>query len=588
MCIVHQEDAFIQLESIRLLNALLKNSTESYAWMLNLSSENVTVLCLLASLYTENADLRAAVLETAEILSTSLGVAISAELTYLELVKYILQHREEILLDHEQLPSCIYTFLSRDSDVQSLLPVSIRCFTGAYHDALLECITNESTPLAVTASVLPVIDYLKDESVIMKLIPLADRILRNSDNLNGHSSVILRNVIEKFNVNAKNIFKNEAAFSFVDLCMTNSARILVQNQDRVDCVGTILLQKLSVDIYDVLESDVQKYLLGAALKLSARNDRVNLVGAANSFVKKIRLNCDHVVPYLEKMKNSTDKSLTTGEESSAAHSVDEESDTAWSVGVALLEMLQNKKKIYNCQVIVPYLFEVLQKCCEVDDHVPVEYAKQVCLSCISNCAQKLANEDAEKLEKLFNVELIVNCIRTSSNSQTHHHALMLLAHCATFATNQVLHNIMAIFTFMGSSVLRQDDAFSFQIISNILETIVPLLVIEGTNKEEFSFSSICAVLKVFAGSIPDIPDHRRVPLLVKLMKILRDGEFSHVLLILAMEHCCKLTPTNSKTMAAMYLEVLQEVLSQLPMSVTLSCFYQVLIFTNSLPHNLGE
>jgi hypothetical protein len=40
----------------------------------------------------------------------------------------------------------------------------------------------------------------------------------------------------------------------------------------------------------------------------------------------------------------------------------------------------------------------------------------------------------------------------------------------------VLHNIMAIFTFMGSSILRQDDAYSFQVISKIVDTIIPILV----------------------------------------------------------------------------------------------------------------
>ena len=41
---------------------------------------------------------------------------------------------------------------------------------------------------------------------------------------------------------------------------------------------------------------------------------------------------------------------------------------------------------------------------------------------------------------------------------------------------QVLHNIMAIFTFMGSSILRQDDAYSYQIISKIVDTIIPILI----------------------------------------------------------------------------------------------------------------
>jgi U3 small nucleolar RNA-associated protein 10 len=39
-----------------------------------------------------------------------------------------------------------------------------------------------------------------------------------------------------------------------------------------------------------------------------------------------------------------------------------------------------------------------------------------------------------------------------------------------------LHNVLAIFTFMGSSILRQDDAYSFQVISKIVDTIIPILV----------------------------------------------------------------------------------------------------------------
>ena len=41
---------------------------------------------------------------------------------------------------------------------------------------------------------------------------------------------------------------------------------------------------------------------------------------------------------------------------------------------------------------------------------------------------------------------------------------------------KVLHNIMSIFTFMGMSVLRQDDTYSFQIIKRTVESIIPALI----------------------------------------------------------------------------------------------------------------
>lgn len=39
---------------------------------------------------------------------------------------------------------------------------------------------------------------------------------------------------------------------------------------------------------------------------------------------------------------------------------------------------------------------------------------------------------------------------------------------------------MSVFTFMGDTILKQDDAYSFHIISRILETVIPALVTVST------------------------------------------------------------------------------------------------------------
>ncbi|EDO27546.1 predicted protein, partial [Nematostella vectensis] len=41
---------------------------------------------------------------------------------------------------------------------------------------------------------------------------------------------------------------------------------------------------------------------------------------------------------------------------------------------------------------------------------------------------------------------------------------------------KVLHNVMSIFTFMGANLLRQDDSYSFQIISKTVDTVIPALI----------------------------------------------------------------------------------------------------------------
>ena len=41
---------------------------------------------------------------------------------------------------------------------------------------------------------------------------------------------------------------------------------------------------------------------------------------------------------------------------------------------------------------------------------------------------------------------------------------------------KVLHNVMSIFTFMGASVMRQDDSYSFEVITKTLDTVIPALI----------------------------------------------------------------------------------------------------------------
>ena len=40
----------------------------------------------------------------------------------------------------------------------------------------------------------------------------------------------------------------------------------------------------------------------------------------------------------------------------------------------------------------------------------------------------------------------------------------------------VLQHVMSIFTYMGANIMRQDDMYSFQIITNTLETVVPEII----------------------------------------------------------------------------------------------------------------
>lgn len=45
-----------------------------------------------------------------------------------------------------------------------------------------------------------------------------------------------------------------------------------------------------------------------------------------------------------------------------------------------------------------------------------------------------------------------------------------------FLQEKVLHNIMPIFTFMGASIMRLDDAYSFRVIDKTVQMVIPPLI----------------------------------------------------------------------------------------------------------------
>jgi hypothetical protein len=80
-----------------------------------------------------------------------------------------------------------------------------------------------------------------------------------------------------------------------------------------------------------------------------------------------------------------------------------------------------------------YVCVCVCRCLEFDEQPPVEYSKQLVLSCVLHCCQKLSHEGTSVdtvVKQALNVESVVQCIRASQNPHTHHHALLLLAHVA--------------------------------------------------------------------------------------------------------------------------------------------------------------
>lgn len=54
----------------------------------------------------------------------------------------------------------------------------------------------------------------------------------------------------------------------------------------------------------------------------------------------------------------------------------------------------------------------------------------------------------------------------------------------------LLHNVMAVFTFVGGTMVRQDDTYSFSMIYRTLETVIPALLAVSLNFDNYFVAAI--------------------------------------------------------------------------------------------------
>jgi U3 small nucleolar RNA-associated protein 10 len=209
--------------------------------------------------------------------------------------------------------------------------------------------------------------------------------------------------------------------------------------------------------------------------------------------------------------------------------------------VTVLELVESKT-ITKDEALVKPLFEVLTAMVNADLRdapVSLEYINQLLMSALTRIIHHAEEKGANIEESALRVDIVVQCIRITGNPQTHNQALLLMATIASMFPECVLHNIMPVFTFMGANVLRQDDNYSFQVIQQTLEKILPPLVVssrKSNNDDEAALVlEVKPIIKVFVDALFHIPKHRRLRLFTVLIHTLGEDEFLYAIISLLLE-----------------------------------------------------
>uniref|UniRef100_A0A673MUD9 HEAT repeat-containing protein 1 n=1 Tax=Sinocyclocheilus rhinocerous TaxID=307959 RepID=A0A673MUD9_9TELE len=315
----------------------------------------------------------------------------------------------------------------------------------------------------------------------------------------------------------------------------------------------IALEQITKPFFTALgDEKIQQKILSVLFDLLVGNKNPACAQTINSVFKVIAVDAELVANELmpvDKQKvtatvQQTRRSkMQTRKTQESSGVVPEENVVSWPRVTLILELLQHKKKLRRAQCLVPALFNLLSRCQEPAsaEQENLEYTKQLILSCLLNVCQKLSpdggpiSKDVLEEDK-FNVELVVQCVRISDMPQTHHNALLLLGALAGIFPEKVLHNIMPIFTFMGSNIMRLDDTYSFQVINKTVQAVIPALIKAnegGSGQSEGHMETVVShIVHVFVDALPHVPEHRRLPILSQLMNTLGPSRFLWVLMLL--------------------------------------------------------
>ncbi|XP_075991949.1 HEAT repeat containing 1 homolog l(2)k09022 [Anticarsia gemmatalis] len=598
----------LQLRSLKLLSNFLAVQ-ENQNWLYD---SDVVVLTVLFCLNNPITAIRECALD---IVTKILREEPDKSLIYVQLFEEIMIHRQELLLDHNQVKQVLNTILTQKSQKKVF---SRNCLLK------LTNILNSDTPSHIKSSFLKILSEVSNATTFpyfVQALKSVEKTLKQNE-LNSkftfdiYESNMFKTVYSHINEGTVSTFAKSDVWSSIETGMKEYRECILQEDQTFVSPAVLIMKQIDEEVFNKVPEEKSNDMVYLIASAGAVSNNPSISSVASKVMKKIHLKFSHFKPILEKMLNAVDPAANIPKKKKTTVSMISyqltETDE-WRLGVAFLEFVQSKKKMKLDNSFVSLLFQILKKCLRFEEQSYVEYTKQLILSSLWYFCKKFVDEkDKEQMKSLksvFDVELVVQCIRGTQNPQTHHHALILLSHAAFMLPEQVLHHTMEIFTFMGSSVLRHDDAYSFQIITKIIETLVPILVKldkdidEYTEKElQHLQSRVVPVLRIFADVVLHVPEHRRLPLFKKLIETLGPSQFLWVFLALLLEtHVAHFNENKKKdkpqqrtrTLAEQEspinrLDFGQSILLEFPPEIALENFIKLVSYIKSLPLQKDE
>jgi len=170
------------------------------------------------------------------------------------------------------------------------------------------------------------------------------------------------------------------------------------------------------------------------------------------------------------------------------------------------------------------------------------YLQSLIFSSLTPMVNRLKEEEDTSEIQSCRPDLLIDCIRHSTSPQIQNAALLLIANLASWVPEMILHNLMPIFTFIGSSLLRQHDDYSAHVVDQTIARVIPQLASSLRSKHEKFLTGVADLLLSFTAAFEHIPQHRRLKLFSELARTLGPSDSLPAIIALLIDRY-----PNSKT-----------------------------------------
>ena len=351
------------------------------------------------------------------------------------------------------------------------------------------------------------------------------------------------------------------------------------------------LRLITPSFYSNMSSTSKSQLLGELLKILLSSNSVAVSTEVRVTIKALDLDIENVISLLQQFCDTFDQTYSTVA-SNTNHKFelckDDLKIPMWRTLIEILEVISYKETTNHPEMLVPKVFHILERCLKCSG---VEYVNQLLLQTLL----LLTRQDLSKLsEDQFQVELLVQCLQCSNDTQTSHQCLMVLSNAAKLYPTRVLHNIMHIFSFMGGTMLRIDNAYSFEIIEKTINAVVPVLIKKDEAvqvRKRASTSSmdeiVTFILHTFVDSVPHCPEHRRQHIIKHLVKLLHASEHLYMVIILllkkvTLQHHKQVSEEENMELSPITLEFCKDLFSTYPIPIQVHSLYKMIAYINTV------